>query len=105
MAECIDKQNCANGIETFQGENAAHGRTSVRCRPSQRLHHLECKFLDLRVCCLNVGILRGRSGEIVKMLESRSVDICCVQETRFRRKSVGMIHGKAAEYKLSSIWK
>ena len=34
------------------------------------------------------------------MLERRSVDIVCVQETRFRGKSVRMISGKAAEYRL-----
>ena len=51
--------------------------------------------------------LWGRSGEIVEMLENRSVDICCLQGTRFRRKSVKMIIGKAAKYKLFWIenWK
>ena len=44
--------------------------------------------------------LRSRLGEIVEMLELRSLDICCVQETRFRGKSVRMISGKAGEYKL-----
>ena len=44
--------------------------------------------------------LRGRTGEIIEMLERRSVDIVCVQETRFRGKSVRMISGKAAEYRL-----
>ena len=44
--------------------------------------------------------LRSRLGEIVEMLELRSLDICCVQETRFRGKSVRMISGKAGENKL-----
>ena len=30
----------------------------------------------------------------------RSVDVCCVQETRSRKKSVRMISEKTAEYKL-----
>ena len=34
------------------------------------------------------------------MLAYRSEDICCVQETRFRRKSFWVISWKAAEYKL-----
>ena len=34
------------------------------------------------------------------MLERSSVDIYCIQETRFKGRSVRMISGKAAEYKL-----
>ena len=41
--------------------------------------------------------LRGKSGEIVEILERMSLDICCVQETRFRGKSVKMVSGKAAK--------
>ena len=41
--------------------------------------------------------LRGKSGEIVKILERMSLDICCVQETRFRGKSIKMVSGKAAK--------
>ena len=47
--------------------------------------------------------LIGRLGEIVEMLESSSVDICCVQDITFRRKSVRIMSGKAAEYKLLLI--
>ena len=68
----------------------------------QWLHHLESKFLDLGVCIVNVGTLRGRSGEILEMLEHNSVDICSLQETRFQGK-IRMICGKAAECKLQWI--
>lgn len=75
------------GIKTFQNEDATHGKTSGRYRPSQtviqRLRHLESKFIDFRVRSLNAGTLRGRSREIVEMSECRSVDICWVKETRF----------------------
>ena len=47
-----------------------------------------------------MGTLRGWLREIAEMLERRSVDVCCVQETRFRGMSLRMISGKAAEYKL-----
>ena len=57
------------GLELFK---VAHGRASVRYRRSQtiiqRLHHLESKFVDLRVCSVTVMTLRGRSGEIVEVL-------------------------------------
>ena len=41
----------------------------------------------------------ARRGEIVEFLEQRQVDVCCVQETRWRGKSV-RIEGKNARYKL-----
>ena len=47
--------------------------------------------------------LRGRSGEAVEMLEHRTVDICCIQEIKFSGKSVRMISGKGAKYKLLLI--
>ena len=47
--------------------------------------------------------LISKLGEIVEMLESSSVDICCVQDITFRRKSVRIMSGKAAEYKLLLI--
>ena len=47
----------------------------------------------MRVFSVNVGTLRGRSGEII-------VNICCVQETRFRGKSVRIVSWKAEEHKL-----
>ena len=52
------------------------------------------------VCIVNLGILRGRSGEIVKMLERKSVNICSEKENRFRIKSVWMINEKASQYEL-----
>src|SRR5664279_5463849 len=38
----------------------------------------------LRVGSVNVGTMRGRSGEIVKMMETRRLDFCCLQETRWK---------------------
>ena len=56
--------------------------------------------LDLPVFkCVDVETLRSRSEEIAEMLECRSVDNCCVQDSKFRGKVVRMICGKAAEYK------
>ena len=49
---------------------------------------------------INVGTLRGRAGEIVEMLERRSVDVCCVQEVRWRGASVRSVVGRRARYKL-----
>ena len=84
MTKSINKPSCIYGVGTFQSEYAAQDR--ARVRPSQtftqQMNHVESNFIDL-----NVGTVRCWSGEIVEMLEHRSVDICCVQEGRFRRKS------------------
>lgn len=63
---------------TCQSEEFAH-KTSVRCRPAQtvikRLLHQENRFVDLGVWSVDLGALSCRLGEIVEMLEYRSVDI------------------------------
>ena len=33
---------------------------------------------------MNIGTMNGRANEIVEMLERRWVDICCVQEIRWK---------------------
>ena len=96
MTKSVDKPNRLNGSGNFQSEDAVHGRTRLRCRPSQTvnqpLQHLESKFVDLQTCIVNVGTLIGRSGGIVDMLK--------LLENRFSGKSVRMISGKAADHKL-----
>ena len=46
--------------------------------------------------------MKGRSLEVVETLERRNIDICCVQETRFRGKSARLFEGKESRYKF--IW-
>ena len=49
---------------------------------------------------LNVNTLRGRVCEVVETLSRREVDVCCIQETRYRRGSCRIIKGKDTMYKL-----
>ena len=49
---------------------------------------------------LNVNTLRGRDCEVVETLSHRKVDICCVQETRYRGGNCLTVKGKATRYKL-----
>ena len=63
MTRSDARQNCVNGIETSQSENAAHTKgLGVRWRPSQTvilwLYQLESKFVTLRVCNLNLKHLK-----------------------------------------------
>ena len=60
---------------------------------------LECR---IRVASWNIGTIKGRSLEVVETLERRKVDICCVQETRFRGKSARVFVGRRSRYKF--IW-
>ena len=46
-----------------------------------------------------MGVFRGELGEILEILEHRSVEICCAEETRFRGMSVRITSEKAAEDK------
>ena len=43
--------------------------------------------------------MRGRSGEIVETLSRRNIDVCCLQEVRWRGASARIITGKDCEYK------
>ena len=47
--------------------------------------------------------MRGISTKIVEMLSRRSVDICCVQETRWKGESARKSMGKNYHYKF--FWK
>ena len=91
----IDKLNCTNRTGTLS-EDVVHSRIRQTLTIIQQLHQLESKFGDLLVCSVNVGTLKGRSGEIEEMLEC-SVDICCVEEIRFRGKPIRVVNWKAME--------
>ena len=57
-------------------------------------------YIFLRVGTLNVNTLRGRVYEVVETLSRRKVDVCCIQETRYRGGSYRIIKGKDTRYKL-----
>ena len=53
-----------------------------------------------RVGTLNVNTLRGRVCEVVETLSHRKVDVCCIQETRYRGGNCRTIKGKDTRFKL-----
>ena len=55
------------------------------------------------IVTLNIGTIRGRSNGIVKMLLKRQIDICCVQESRWRDESARKIAGRIFLHKF--FWK
>ena len=54
----------------------------------------------LMVCTVNVGSLVGRGRELVSMLAKRRVDICCLQEVRYRNQGCTSIGSNEEKYKL-----
>ena len=93
--------NCVNGTGAGNSEGVAHGRRAVRCVQSptviKRTH--QTNDIRFRIGTLNIGTMRGRSSEIAEMLSRRAVDLCCVQEHRWRGASARMIDGKDSRYK------
>ncbi|KAK6739855.1 hypothetical protein RB195_008383 [Necator americanus] len=53
-----------------------------RSRPKKLILHRQQH--PVRLATLNVGTLTGRSRELADSLRKRRVDICCVQETRWK---------------------
>ena len=102
MAQNCIRQNCVNGAGV-NDKGPAHGRVGVNPEHCpiviQRSGTTESES-KFRVGTLNVGTLRGRSGEVVETLSRRKVDVCCVQETRWRGASARMVTGKESEYKI-----
>jgi len=45
---------------------------------------ITAKGCQLRMGSVNVGSMVGRSGQVVEMVGRRSLDFCCLQETRWK---------------------
>ena len=55
----------------------------------------------IRIGTLNVGSLTGRSQEIIEMIGSRNIDVCCFQETKWKS---GVRLFSASECKYKMFW-
>ena len=52
------------------------------------------------MCSWNVGTIRGQSNELVEVMSNRKVEICGLQERRWRGVSARLIKGKDSIFKL-----
>jgi exonuclease III len=59
-----------------------------------------CNQLGWRFGTWNAGSLSGRSGEVVDELWRRRVDVCAVQETRWKGEAAKFVGAKGRRYKL-----
>ena len=66
-------------------------RTSTPATPKPR---------KLRIATWNVGTMSGRSTEVVEAITRRKVDICSVQEVRWKGHGTRWINGRNSHAKL-----
>lgn len=105
MVHLYIKHNCVNGAGISSGKGPAHGRVDVNPEHRPTVNQRSGSRSKFRLGSLNVGTMRGRTGEIVETLTRRKVDVCCVQEVRWRGASARLITGKDSEYKMFWIGK
>ena len=80
-----ENHNCVNEAGVID-EGFANGTADVNPEQRQILIQrsgtidIEQKF---RLGGLNVGSMRGHTGEVVETFTSRNVDVCCVQDVRW----------------------
>ena len=53
----------------------------------------------IRVCTVNIGTLLGKRREVVEMLARRRVDICCIQEVRYKNQGTTAFGSNEEKYK------
>ena len=54
----------------------------------------------LRLGTVNVGTLIGRSAEAEETLGRKNVDICALQEVRYKKEDTKLVNGGEYNYKL-----
>ena len=77
-------------------EGVVNGR--VGSGPTRSTSH-ETPQDTLKIASWNVGTMRGRSSEVVETITRRNIDLCCVQEVRWRGASARYLTGKDSRYK------
>ena len=84
---------------------AYHKKDGATPHPGSRRHGLlydgkPDERFGVRLGSWNVGSLRGRGVEVCEELRKRRVDVCCVQEVRWRGQGARMIGVEGRRYKL-----
>jgi hypothetical protein len=59
--------------------------------------------VGIKIASWNVGSLPKKSGEVVEVLRKRRVDVCCIQEARWKGMGTRLIGRHDAKYKI--YWK
>ena len=94
------QDNCVNKYGT-SCEGLAPGRSDViSSGHPQTVTQQPDDKLKFQVASLNVGTMHGRSGEVVETMSWCMVDVCCLQEVRWRGASARLIQGKDSHYRM-----
>ena len=101
-SQMSDSNKLHNGTRSNNGNGVVSGREKVRCGPIQTVIQRPHKLCKLWLSSLNVGTMHGRANEVVETLGRRNIDICCIQESRWKGCSVRLIKAKDFTYKF--IW-
>src|SRR5580698_10509683 len=67
----------------LENRSALSGASLARSKKSATGRKV-CFGVKLRIGTVNVGSMSRWDGEVVDMLERRNIDICCLQETRWK---------------------
>ena len=98
--------SCEERRGAFAGEllaSQSKWTTVVRTHPStSRTFGKRADDMNLRIGTLNVGSMKGRSGEVADMVARRRLDFCCLQETRWKAGSARSLGKEGAMYKF--LW-
>ena len=88
--------------EDKAGNNNVESVVKGRARKRGLVRSSSCEIPRkslFRIATLNVGTMRGRSSEVVETMSRRGIDLCCIQEIRWRGASARFITGKDDRYK------
>ena len=88
--------------EDRAGNNNVESVVKGRARKRGLVRSSSCEIPRkslFRIATLNVGTMRGRSSEVVETMSRRDIDLCCMQEVRWRGASARFITGQDDRYK------
>ena len=66
----------------------------------RRISRFKSECHGIRFGTLNVGSLRGRKTEVCEELRKRKVDMCCIQEVRWKGQEARFVGTSGRRYKL-----
>ena len=92
-------RNFRENIARTSSDGDVNGRVEVRCGPRQINIMRPHQTVNFRVGTLNVGTMKGRAHEITETVARKNLELCCLQETRWRCASARKIMGEDCTYK------
>ena len=96
FSSAYDKKNDEGRVQTAGGRDDGHRPDALR--RGQKWNRVE-QEVCVRVATWNIGSMSRRSGEVIEALHRRRVDVCCVQEARWKGGSARMLGATGRRYK------